>query len=247
MEVQLPDGQTTAWQPSTFNHNNTPFPLTGAHPAVACTGCHNASTWAVPGNDCSSCHMADYNGTTNPKHDPGGFPIQGCACHNTSTWAGATNFDHAGAGFPLTGLHATPPRQCTDCHASGYVATSPACISCHQNSSPGYATGPPAHDATNFPPANCTTCHAAAAQSYTSWAGGTFPNHTWFPITTGNHNVPCMSCHTSNSNLTLYSCSVACHTQGLQGHDPVTNSCGTFSLSTVPTMCYCCHRTGRAG
>jgi len=239
---------TTAWQPSTFSHANTAFALTGAHPAVACTGCHNASTWSVQGTDCASCHMADYNGTTNPPHSvAGGFPTTGCVCHTTATWSGATAFDHASVGFPLNGMHAVPPRACVDCHSTGYVATSTACVSCHRTSSPGYATGPPAHNETYFPSATCTTCHAAAASGLVTWTGGTFATHTWFPITSGSHNVPCMSCHTASTDLTQYNCSVACHQGAVSQHQAVSNACGTFSTATVGTMCFCCHKSGRAG
>ena len=242
---------TTAWQPSTFSHASTTFALTGAHPAVACTGCHNASTWATPGADCASCHMTDYNGTTNPAHSvAGGFPTTGCVCHTTATWLGATSFDHTAGGFPLAGMHATPPRVCTDCHASGYVATPMTCISCHQTSSPGYNTGPPAHGGANaafFPAASCTTCHATAASGLTTWTGGTFANHSWFPITGSNHNVPCMSCHTVSADLSQFNCSSACHARAISGHDPKTTSCGTFSTSTAAAMCFCCHPSGRAG
>jgi len=59
--------------------------------------------------------------------------------------------------------------------------------------------------------------------------------------------VACMSCHTTPTDLTQYNCSVACHQSQLRDHDAVTNSCGTFSTATVGTMCYCCHKTGRAG
>ena len=31
---------TTSWAGATFNHNNTPFPLTGAHTTVSCILCH---------------------------------------------------------------------------------------------------------------------------------------------------------------------------------------------------------------
>ncbi len=37
---------TTAWTGATFNHNNTPFPLTGAHVNVDCNQCHINNVFA---------------------------------------------------------------------------------------------------------------------------------------------------------------------------------------------------------
>src|SRR5512141_3302035 len=31
---------TTAWQPASFDHSKTAFPLTGAHVSVTCASCH---------------------------------------------------------------------------------------------------------------------------------------------------------------------------------------------------------------
>ena len=55
---------------------------------------------------------------------------------------------------------------------------------------------------------DCQTCHTT-----TSFAGATF-NHTWFPITSGNHKLTCATCHTNSSNYTVFSCMTSgCHSQ----------------------------------
>ena len=51
-----------------------------------------------------SCHLKDFQGTTNPNHVQSSFPQTCQQCHTTTTWANAT-FDHATTGFPLTGAH----------------------------------------------------------------------------------------------------------------------------------------------
>ena len=39
---------TTAWQPSTFDHNSTPFALTGTHQTTACVACHTSGYVSTP-------------------------------------------------------------------------------------------------------------------------------------------------------------------------------------------------------
>jgi len=123
---------TTAWTPSTFNHANTKFPLTGAHTSVACADCHATGYTNTP-TDCYSCHKAKYDATTNPKHITAGFTTACADCHKTSAWTPAT-FDHT-KYFPITsGKHTN--ISCATCHntASYSVFT---CLSgnCHPKSS----------------------------------------------------------------------------------------------------------------
>ena len=77
--------------------------------------------------------MKDYQNTTNPNHVAAGLPATCEVCHTTSGWSPA-NFDHSKTGFPLTGSHTVPPRQCTDCHVNNnYNITNTTCVSCHLN------------------------------------------------------------------------------------------------------------------
>jgi predicted CXXCH cytochrome family protein len=81
---------TTDWTGATFNHNNTPFPLTGAHTTVACNLCHINNVFAGTPTDCYSCHQADFTGTTNPNHVTAGWPTTCTTCHTTTAWIPAT-------------------------------------------------------------------------------------------------------------------------------------------------------------
>ena len=65
---------TTSWTSATFNHNNTAFPLTGAHVTVACAQCHVNNNYTTLPTTCYGCHQADFTGTTNPAHVAAGFP-----------------------------------------------------------------------------------------------------------------------------------------------------------------------------
>ncbi|MCC6929497.1 MAG: hypothetical protein IT359_10950, partial [Gemmatimonadaceae bacterium] len=46
---------TTTWLTGTFNHNNTAFPLTGAHITATCTQCHSDGVYKGKPTACASC------------------------------------------------------------------------------------------------------------------------------------------------------------------------------------------------
>ena len=110
------------------------FPLLGAHATVECDACHkSAAVGQFEGlaTQCYSCHAADFKGTTNPNHVAGGFSTTCEQCHGFDNWLNA-KFDHSSTGFPLTGAHTVPPRQCADCHVNNnYNITNTTCVSCH--------------------------------------------------------------------------------------------------------------------
>ena len=146
---------TSSWRGARYNHAS--WALTGRHATAACSACHGNGIYAGTPTACVSCHLAEYNATTNPNHKSANFPTTCQNCHtNTTTWSGAT-FNHR---FPITsGKHSG--RACTDCHqnatnyavftctschehsqstmnskhqgVNGYSWTSPACYSCHPN------------------------------------------------------------------------------------------------------------------
>ena len=126
---------TASWSSASFNHNLTNFPLTGMHtvPPRQCVDCHVNNNYNLTTTSCVSCHLKDYQGTTNPNHAVSNFP-QGCEqCHSTTSWANAT-FNHSSTGFPLSGSHTVPPRQCSDCHINNnYNLSQNRVSSCHQN------------------------------------------------------------------------------------------------------------------
>ena len=222
---------TTQWPGATFNHSTTKFPLTGKHTTVACLTCHVNNQYATLPTTCVSCHLPEYQSTTNPNHVTAGFPQTCETCHSTTQWPGAT-FNHNTTAFPLTGKHTT--TACASCHINGvYKGTPTLCYSCH---TPEYkSTTNPNHVAAGFP-TTCETCH-----NTTQWPGATF-NHTWFPITSGNHKVACATCHTNSSNYTVFSCITSgCHSQTTtDNHHRQVRGYVYNSIN-----CYSCHPTGR--
>ncbi len=98
-------------------HEQNGFALIGAHGALSCVDCHKAEDplrFDRIGNDCISCHLNDFNATTDPNHVTAGFPTDCAMCHDESSWNNAT-FDHNTTGFPLMGAHTNV--NCLECHS----------------------------------------------------------------------------------------------------------------------------------
>jgi hypothetical protein len=125
---------TSAWRPSSFDHNATRFPLTGAHRSTDCGRCHTNGRYAGTPRDCVSCHQSNYDRTTNPNHRGSGFPTSCQDCHSTSTWAGAT-FNHDGRYFPIySGAHRSVwGTNCGTCHGNPGNYKAFECVNCHQH------------------------------------------------------------------------------------------------------------------
>jgi decaheme cytochrome c component MtrC/MtrF-like protein len=223
-----------AWTPASFDHSTVNFALTGAHtvPPRQCTDCHVNNNYNLSSTACVSCHLKDFQNTNNPNHAASGFAQTCETCHNTSAWEPAT-FDHAKSGFPLTGSHTVPPRQCADCHVNNnYNITSTACVSCHQNDY-NTATTPVPH--TGFP-TTCEQCHDTVL-----WTDGKFDHSTTGFTLTGAHTVPpraCTDCHVNN-NYTLNS--TACVTCHLTDYKGTTNP--NHVTANFPQTCDQCHNT----
>ena len=223
---------TAQWAGAKFDHGKTKFALTGSHVPLACTQCHSSGQYAGLSTQCASCHLPNYQKTTNPNHAPAGFSQDCAACHTTVQWAGA-KFDHSKAKFPLTGSHVA--LLCTQCHSSGQFAGLPSqCVSCHL---PDYQkTTNPNHVTAGFPQ-DCTLCHTTA-----QWTGATF-NHTTkttFPLTGSHVPLACNLCHSSGVYAGLPTACVSCH---LPNYQKTTNP--NHVAAVFPQDCTLCHTTAQ--
>ena len=227
---------TNGWSPARFDHSKTKFPLTGKHATLPCVACHVNGNFSNLPTTCVSCHLNDYNKTTDPNHKLAGFPTDCQVCHNTSSWDGA-QFDHNKTRFPLTGAHVG--LDCKKCHINGqYQGTPTDCYSCHRADYLG--TNNPNHQAAHFP-TTCQTCHTTA-----TWLGAMF-NHTWFPIYSGTHNgrwMTCGDCHINPADYSAFSC-ITCHEHSQSLTDPRHRDVRGYRYG--PTTCYACHPTGQGG
>ena len=168
----------THFTPSTFDtarHDKTAFPLTGAHRAVACAGCHkpkdNFIRFVSAPTECSACHADVHKGRFDA--NPALATVNGrtgCErCHTTSSFTAFnwTAKDHTTwTGYPLNAAHASVA--CTDCHkpqrtpnsrTAHFGQATKTCAACHTD----------VH-ANQFAVANatdCARCHSDRAAKFT--------------------------------------------------------------------------------
>ncbi|MDP3682634.1 MAG: cytochrome c3 family protein, partial [Ignavibacteria bacterium] len=150
---------TTAWTPSTFNHANTKFPITGAHTRATCVQCH-ASGYTNTSTDCYSCHKAKFDASTNPPHLPAQFPHDCETCHTQTAWSPST-FNHDTKYFPIySGKHNGEWNLCSDCHTSSSDYKVFSCINCHEHNNK--ASVDKDHDGVqnySYVSSECYRCH----------------------------------------------------------------------------------------
>jgi len=217
---------TIAWEPATFDHNQTAFPLTGAHIPLDCNECHENGFVGTP-TDCIACHQDDFNGADDPNHVALSFPTDCLLCHTTIAWEPAT-FDHNQTAFPLTGAHL--PLDCNECHENGFVGTPTDCIACHRDDFNG--ADDPDHVRKGFP-TDCLLCHSTIA-----WEPSTFNhNQTAFPLTGSHIRADCDECHSEGFAGTPTDC-FACHEEDYLDADDPDHVRKGFS-----TDCAMCHNT----
>ena len=219
-----------------FDHNNTAFPLTGAHRMVDCTSCH-ANGFVGTSTLCLDCHSTDFNGSLNPNHKQLGLSTDCKTCHTTDPgWSPATFADHNNF-YQLNGAHAAIASQCVECHSGDYNNTPNTCYACHTNDYNG--VNAPNHKQNNFS-LDCATCHNENA-----WQPSTFDHDgLYFPIFSGKHQgqwMECVECHQVSGNFTIFTC-VSCH------KNPETNDehVGVNGYTYNDNACLACHPTGDA-
>ena len=221
-------------------HQENGFPLIGVHQSVNCQECHTSASdlqFNRIGNDCASCHMPDFNATTNPDHKQAGFSTDCLECHDlTQPGWGTDKVKHD--FFPLTKGHEI--ADCAKCHVSGDFSSTPTnCFACHQPDFEGATS--PNHVQANFPN-DCATCHTTDLD----WMPAQYIQHDaeYFPIYSGKHQgqwMQCTECHTNASNFAEYSCTV-CHLnpETDEGHT------GVNGYVYESSACLACHPTGDA-
>jgi len=219
-------GSDPSWQDGRYPHSI--YPLVATHEAQPCNACHVSNVFVGLPSECVDCHLADYQGTTDPDHVTAGFPTDCILCHavTSPTWLGAS-FDHS--SFQLVGAHTT--LECNDCHSSGVYQGLPSdCVDCHLTNY--QSTTDPNHVAAGFP-TDCVLCHAATS---TTWTGASF-DHSSFQLLGTHATLECAECHSSGVYQGLPSDCVDCHLSDYQQtNDPDHIAAG------FPTDCEICHR-----
>jgi hypothetical protein len=185
-------------------HNDTRFPLTGAHLAVLCADCHKPVPTGSPtpvkyrfdDRSCTACHLDPHKGQFREqmatKRAEG--RAAGCeACHTTANWNELNRFDHSKTEFPLLGAHRGVA--CADCHRPPMLETTlknvdfhaapKQCFACHQDPHAGQFAA--RRDA-----ADCSGCHDSAR-----WKPSKFDHdkRTPFSLEGAHRKVACSDCH----------------------------------------------------
>ncbi len=216
---------TASWLGARYDHPGS-FLLSGGHAGRRCSACHQGNVFDNTPTDCQSCHLDDYNRTTDPNHATSGFDLDCTLCHNTNTWSGA-RFDHP-QSFPLTLGHAG--RRCSDCHQNGtYQGTPTDCQACHLDDFNG--TTDPNHVTSGFD-RDCTICHDTS-----TWDNGRFNHPQSFPLQGGHAGRSCSDCHQNGNYSNTPTDCVACHLDDFNGTTNPNHRNQGFG-----TDCQVCHR-----
>ncbi|MCC6817225.1 MAG: hypothetical protein IT267_12490, partial [Saprospiraceae bacterium] len=215
-----------------FDHNNTTYPLTGAHRVAACIECHSKGFKGTP-TDCNSCHQSDYEASLNPSHKKLNLSTDCISCHTTDPGWSPAKFEIHDNYYPLTGAHNPVRNNCALCHQGNYNQSGQDCYSCHQAQYDGSLN--PEHKKLNLP-TDCNQCHTTNP----GWEPATFSIHDQFYELRGAHNLirnDCNKCHTNgNYNNTPNTC-FGCHQKDYE----LTKN-PDHKLSQFNTDCASCHK-----
>jgi hypothetical protein len=154
---------TVLWTDATFNHNNTPFPLTGLHQSPqyrACADCHVNNNYTSLPLTCIGCHLTTYNNTTNPGHaaQPTFFPSAQCStCHTTAGWLPASFVHTTYTRFSIT--HGNANGVCATCHTNSNDYSIFQCTQCHGGNNSANFNHPNVNGYV-YNSVNCYQCHS---------------------------------------------------------------------------------------
>jgi len=177
-------------------HQETVFPLKGAHVATPCFSCHVGEedekwTFRNIGSDCVDCHQDLHKGYINKTF----YPDDNCTvCHSNDAWS-SVNFNHSLTNWPLDGKHTTV--DCRECHmkepdnksviSQKFTNLESKCASCHEN----------IHgDLFSFNgETDCKRCHITD-----NWYPEKFDhNNTSFPLKGRHAEIECSECHVAST------------------------------------------------
>ena len=211
-----------SFKPSEYGiekHNQSQFPLKGAHVATSCTECHYKKekwTFRNIGIKCVDCHENVHKGKMEEKFNPG----EDCSvCHVENNWQTIKKFNHDDTGYILTGSHASVA--CGECHyrkdkkgnkTQIFEGLSKDCSYCHQDSHAGQFEKDGKTD--------CERCHDTGKWEKTHF----------------NHDTARFKLDGEHAKLACGEC-----------HKKVTTEKGTFIDHKFEDIsCASCHGNGRA-
>jgi hypothetical protein len=175
---------------TSFNHEDSEYPLVGAHQKVNCVDCHPMETRngkdfqkfaGISYSSCTDCHKDVHKGK---------FGNDCLKCHTMDSFHGAQKssaFNHENTNYPLRGKHQTV--DCKACHKQSL--TDPLkykyCTDCHVDYHNGQFT------AQGKQP-DCDACHTVDGYTPSTYTLEKH-NHSQFVLKGGHLATPCLSCH----------------------------------------------------
>jgi hypothetical protein len=176
-----------------FDHDETEYPLRGAHEEVDCIKCHKESIRNgkdfqqfsdITFGQCLDCHDDEHEGK---------FGNSCTDCHGIDTWNQLKNinrFDHNLTDYPLEGQHITV--SCKECHIRGDYKQEMAfeqCLDCHDD----YHEGDFIKVDLSQP--DCKECHSLVEKFSYSTFGLEDHQNSDYPLEGGHIATPCFACH----------------------------------------------------
>lgn len=171
-------------------HNESIFPLKGAHLATPCFACHKKEAkWSFReiGLRCVDCHADIHKPAISEKY----YPQSGCEnCHNENRW-NLVNFNHDKTNFKLGGAHSK--KTCRDCHfkpvpdgkfTQQFAGMPVNCSGCHTD-----------QHASQFDIDGKTDCAQCHNNDKFKPATNFDHNKSRFPLDGKHKNVLCVKCH----------------------------------------------------
>ncbi len=213
-----------------FDHNNTMFPLTGAHQTASCLDCHKTK-FKGTSSICYDCHQMLFDQSANPNHKTLGISTDCINCHTTAPGWAPAKFDVHDNYYVLDGAHAVIKSDCKTCHNGDYNNTPNTCVGCHQSNYNNSLN--PNHTKLGIS-TDCAACHTTAA----GWEPAKFDVHdNYYPLKGAHQKIAndCKRCHNGDYNNTPNTC-VGCHQADYNNtKDP------NHTLAQFPNDCASCH------
>jgi len=226
------------WEEVSFDHNETSFPLDGAHENITCVSCHAEDQLREPAVTRATQQLQSQDQVLDRalasviaasavtesldsrtcvdchNDDDLHFGRNGDACdscHVSANWQEIIFNHDVDTEYPLVEAHAE--ATCTQCHTG--TLTDPLdqdCVTCH--------VGDDIHQ--NGDMKQCDTCHSTA-----SWnSAGSFDHEfTQFPLLGMHQIAPCESCHIDGQLTPVDAECVTCHAADDFHEESVGNSC----------------------
>jgi hypothetical protein len=188
-------------------HNQSKYPLEGAHLAVPCNFCHqktynNTLRFRFEITACNVCHTDPHKGTADRyvvTQKPTKIQDTCQYCHSVQSWQTVT-YDHSVTDFKLEGKHTSV--RCKSCHQEGQMTEGSGdvkfkigkkeCLDCHHDIHMGQFSISTVAEKQKTGSVQCDRCHKPF-----DWSAVNF-NHnrdSRFDLKGAHQKLPCSQCH----------------------------------------------------